>query len=149
MALTPWRGMWELRFPTLKDEMDKLFEDFFGKTLFPSVGEGSWLPAVDIHETKKDIVVIVDVPAIDPKEVSISIVDDKLTIKGEKKREEETKEETYYRTERVYGTFQRIIQLPVEVIGDKAKATYKDGVLKITVPKSQRSVPKEVKIAIE
>jgi HSP20 family protein len=149
MALTPWRGMWELRFPTLKDEMDKLFEDFFGKTLFPSVGEGNWLPAVDIHETKKDVVVIVDVPAIDPKEVSISIVDDKLTIKGERKREEETKEETYYRTERVYGTFQRIVQLPVEVVGDKAKATYKDGVLKITVPKLQRSVPKEVKIAIE
>jgi HSP20 family protein len=149
MTLTPWRGMWEVRFPTLKDEMDKLFEDFFGKTFFPSAGEGSWLPAVDIHETKKDVVVILDVPAIDPKEVSIAIVDDKLTIKGERKREEETKEETYYRTERVYGTFQRIIQLPVEVVGDKAKATYKDGVLKITVPKSQKAVPKEVKIAIE
>jgi HSP20 family protein len=149
MALTPWRGMWELRFPTLKDEMDKLFEDFFGKTVFPSSGEGSWLPAVDIHETKKDVVVIVDIPAIDPKDVSISIVDDKLTIKGERKREEETKEETYYRSERVYGTFQRIVQLPVEVVGDKAKATYKDGVLKITAPKSQKSFPKEVKIAIE
>ncbi len=149
MALTPWRGMWELRFPTLKDEMDKLFEDFFGKSFFPLTGEGGWLPAVDIHETKKEVVITMDVPAIDPKEVSISIADDRLTIKGERKREEETKEETCYRTERVYGTFQRIVQLPVEVVGDKAKATYKDGVLKITVPKSQKSTPKEVKVAIE
>lgn len=149
MALTPWRGMWELRFPTFKDEMDKLFEDFFGKTIFPSVNEGGWLPAVDIQETKKDVVVMIDVPAIDPEELSVSIVDDKLTIKGERKREDETREETYYRAERVYGSFQRIVQLPVEVIGDKAKATYKDGVLKIVVPKSQKAVPKEVKIAIE
>ena len=149
MTLTPWRSLWELRFPTLKDEMDKLFEDFFGRTGFPSIAESGWLPAADVHETKKDVVVALDVPAIDPKEVSISIVDDKLTIKGERKKEEEVKEETYYKSERIYGTFQRIIQLPTQVVSDKAKATYKDGVLKITVPKSQKAVPKEIKVAIE
>ncbi len=149
MTLAPWRGLWELRFPTLKDEMDKLFEDFFGRTGFPSLVEGSWLPAVDVHETKKDVVVTLDVPAIDPKEVSISIADDRLTVKGERKREEETKDENCYKSERVYGMFQRVVQLPAQVLGDKAKATYKDGVLKITVPKSQKAVPKEIKVQIE
>jgi HSP20 family protein len=149
MTLVPGRGLWELRFPSLKDEMDKLFEDFFGRTGFPSMQEGGWLPAVDVNETKKDVVVTLDLPAINPKEVSISIVDDRLTIKGERKREEETKEENYYRSERMHGTFQRVVQLPTEVVGDKAKATYKDGVLRITVPKSQKAVPKEIKIEVE
>ena len=93
--------------------------------------------------------VMMDIPAIDPKEISISIMEDRITIKGERQREAEVKEVDYYRSERVCGSFQRIIQLPSEVIGDKAKASYKDGVLKITIPKSQRAVPKEVKIEVQ
>ncbi|MBP8625149.1 MAG: Hsp20/alpha crystallin family protein [Syntrophorhabdaceae bacterium] len=149
MALTPWKNLWELRFPTLREEMDKLFEDFFDKTGFTGVREGAWLPAADIHETKKDVVVSVDLPGVDPKDVTISIVEDTLTVKGERKREEEINETDYYRTERFYGAFQRVIQLPVEVVGDKAKATYKDGVLKISIPKSQKAMPKEIKVEIE
>lgn len=149
MTLTPWRGLWESRFPSLRDEMDKLFEDFFGQAGFPSVTEGAWVPPVDIHETKKDVVVIMDVPGIDPKDVAISILEDRLTVKGERKKEEEIKEADHYRSERVYGSFQRILQLPSEVVGDKAKASYKDGVLKVTIPKSQKSVPKEVKVEVQ
>ena len=149
MALSPWRGLWESRFPSLREEMDKMFEDFFGKPGCPSIAEGAWVPPIDVEETKKDIVVIMDIPAIDPKEVSISIMEDRVTIKGERKREEEVKEVSCYRSERTYGSFQRIIQLPAEVVGDKAKASYKDGVLKITIPKSQRAVPKEVKVEVQ
>jgi len=90
-----------------------------------------------------------DIPAINPKEISITITEDKLTVKGERRREEELKEEDFYRTERVHGLFQRTVQLPTEVVGDKAKATYKDGVLKIIVPKSQKSIPKEIKIEVQ
>jgi HSP20 family protein len=129
--------------------MDKLFEDFFGKAGFPSIAEGAWVPPVDIHETKKDVVVVVDIPGLDPKDVAISILEDRLTVKGERKKEEETKDADYYRSERVYGSFQRILQLPSEVVGDKAKASYKDGVLKVTIPKSQKSVPKEVKVEVQ
>ena len=149
MALTPWRGLWESRFPSLREEMDKMFEDFFGKTDFPSIGDGAWIPPIDVQQTKKDVIVMMDIPAIDPREISISIMEDRITIKGERKREEEVKEVDYYRSERVYGSFQRIIQLPAEVVGDKAKASYKDGVLKITIPKSQKAVPKEVKVEIQ
>ena len=149
MPLTPWKSLWETKFPSLREEMDRVFEEFFGKAGFPSLREAGWLPAVDIHEDKKDIVVTMDLPAVDPKEVTITIMADKLTVKGERKREEEIKEEEYYRTERVYGTFQRSIQLPAEVIGDKARAAYNDGVLKITIPKSQKSIPKEIKINVQ
>ena len=149
MALTPWRGLWESRFPSLREEMDKMFEDFFGKTNFPSIAGGTWIPPIDVQQTKKDVMVMMDIPAIDPKEISISIMEDRITIKGERKREAEVKEIDYYRSERVYGSFQRIIQLPSEVVGDKAKASYKDGVLKITIPKSQRAVPKEVQIEVQ
>lgn len=149
MALTPWRGLWESRFPSLREEMDKMFEDFFGKTDFPSIEDGAWIPPIDVQQTKKDVLVMMDIPAIDPKEISISIMEDRITIKGERKREEEEKEADYYRSERVYGSFQRIIQLPSEVVGDKAKASYKDGVLKVTIPKSQKAVPKEVKVEVQ
>jgi len=149
MTLTPWRGLWDLKFPTLKEEMDKLFEDFFGKSGFQSLSEGGWFPPLDIYETKKDVIVTLDIPGINPKDVNISIVDEKIIIKGERLKEEESKDETCYRTERVYGTFQRIIQLPTDVVGDMAKATYKDGVLKITIPKSPKVIPKEIKVEIE
>jgi HSP20 family protein len=149
MALTPIHFLWESRFPSLRESMDKLLEDFFGQTGYPSLREGQWLPSVDVHDTKKDVVVTVDLPSIDPKDVSISIVDDKLSVRGEKKREEELKEEDCFRSERYYGSFQRIIQLPAEVIPEKAKATYKDGVLKITVPKSTKVTPKEIKVEIK
>lgn len=149
MPLTPWKSLWETRFPSLREEMDKVFEDFFGRAGFPSLREGGWMPAVDIHETKKDIVVTMDIPAIDPKEVLITVVDDKLTVKGERKRETEVKEEDFYKNERLCGSFQRTVQLPTEVEGDKAKATYKDGVLKVVVPKSRKAVPKEIRIEVK
>lgn len=103
---------------------------------------------MDIHEDKKDVVVTMDLPAVDPNEVTITIMADKLTVKGERKREEEIKEEEYYRTERVYGAFQRSIQLPAEVIGDNYW-----GYIQRRGPedhqKSQKSIPKEIKINVQ
>jgi HSP20 family protein len=149
MPLAPWKSLWETRFPLFREEMDKVFEGFFSTAGFPSLKEGGWIPAVDIHETKSDIVVTMDIPAINPKDISIAVIEDKLTVKGERKREEEIKEEDYYRTERVYGSFQRIVSLPTVVVGAKAKATYKDGVLRIAIPKSQKAGPKEIKISVK
>lgn len=149
MPLTPWESLWGTRFPSIKEEMDKVFEDFFGRPGFPSLQEGVWIPAVDIHETKKDVVVMMDIPAIDPKEIVITVVDNKLTVQGERKKEIESTEKSFSIHERMCGVFQRTLQLPAEVVGDKAKATYKDGVLKVVVPKSQKSTPKEIRIEIK
>jgi HSP20 family protein len=149
MPITPWRNLWEVRYPSLKEEMDKLFEDFFGRSGFPTAVEGAWVPALDVRETNKDVVVTMDIPAVNPKDVTISIVDDKLTIRGERRKEEEVREENMFRSERIYGSFQRTVQLPSEVVANQAKATYKDGVLKIKVPKSAKAVPKEIKVEIQ
>ncbi|HVN97674.1 MAG TPA: Hsp20/alpha crystallin family protein [Syntrophorhabdaceae bacterium] len=149
MPLTPWKTLWETNFPTLRAEMDKVFEDFFGRTGFPSLKEGAFVPPVDVRETKKDVIVMLDIPAMDPNDLSVTITEDRLTVKGERKAETEVREEDFFRKERVQGTFQRTVQLPTEVIGDKAKATYKNGVLEITVPKSQKTMPKEVKIEVK
>ncbi len=149
MVLTPWKGMWDTRFPSLRDEMDKLFEDFFGRSGFPVFTGSGWMPPMDILETKKDVVVAIELPGINPKEVSISVMEDRLTVKGEKKQEQELKEEALFRSERSFGAFQRTVQLPGEVVGDKARATYKDGVLTIVLPKSQKAMPKEIRVEVE
>ena len=148
MPLTPWKSLWEARFPSFREEMDKVFEDFFSTAGFPSLREGAWTPAIDVHETRNDIIVTMDAPAINPKDVSITVVEDKLTVKGERKREKELKEEDYYKTERVYGSFQRIVRLPAGAVATKAKATYKDGVLQIAIPKSRKTMPKKIKITV-
>jgi len=140
--------MWETKFPSLREEMDRVFEEFFGEAGFPTLREADWLPAVDVVERKGDIVIIMDIPAIDPAEVNITILDDKLTVEGERKREKEFQEEDYYRSERVQGSFLRTIQLPADVIGEKASATYNAGVLTITVPRSERPEAREIKVSI-
>lgn len=141
------RPIWSTRFPSLMGEIDNLFDNFFGQKEFQDL-QKQWVPALDVHESKKDVVVSMDAPSIDPKEVEITITDNRLVVRGEKKAEEEIKEQNCHRSERFYGVFQRTIQLPTEVVGDKAKATYKDGVLRITIPKSEKVVPKEIKVEI-
>ncbi len=148
MAMIPWGPLWDTRFPSLRDEMDKMFEEFFEKVRFPGNREHSWAPLLDVYETKKDIIIIMDIPGVDPKDVAVSILDDSLTVKGERKKEPDVKPEELYRSEREFGPFQRLIQLPSEVSADKAKATYANGVLRIVVPKTQRSAPKEVKVDV-
>lgn len=148
MPVTTWKSLWEIRLPSIREEIDKIFEDFFGKAPLP-LREESWMPALDIYERERDVVIFCDLPSVDPKEVTISIIGDKLTIKGERKRDEEFEQEYPYRLERFFGPFERTIQLPTDVVADKAKALYKDGVLRITIPKSERVGPKEIKVEVE
>jgi len=149
MALTPWRSLWETRLPSLREEIDRLFEDLFGRASTSLFREEVWLPAVDVYEREKDIVIVADLPSVDVKGVSISVVGDRLTLRGERKRDEELRDEYPFRLERIFGTFERTIQLPCEVLPDKAKATYRDGVLKIHIPKAEKMEPREIRVTIE
>jgi HSP20 family protein len=108
-----------------------------------------FVPAVDLLDTKDGIVVKAEVPGVDKKDMTISISDDELTIKGEVKQEQEVNEKDYYQCERTYGSFTRTIVLPATVDKSKTKASYKDGVLGITLPKSDAAKLKEIKLAIE
>ncbi len=143
--LTLWRPLQEIR-----KEMDRIWQDFFGKGWLTERFEGlEWIPAIDVSETDDAVIVKVDVPGVNPEDMEISLSDNVLMIKGEKKKEEEEKKENFYRMERYYGSFMRSIQLPCEVEEDKISATYKNGVLKIVLPKKPEEKKKVIKINVE
>jgi HSP20 family protein len=148
MAITRWRPFRDL--VSIRDEMNRLFEDFFGGTPARSEWEeGIWSPTIDVSETKDKVMVEADLPGLKKEDVKISVQDDTLIIKGEKKQKKEEKEADYHRVERSYGSFFRLIPLPTSVKRDQVKANYKDGVLKITMPKTEEVKSKEIPISIE
>jgi len=124
--------------------MDQILDTFFGR----APAEVAWSPAVDVYETKDDIVVKAELPGVKPEDVEVSIVGDTLTLKGERRKEAEVREEGYYRIERSYGAFQRSLTLPSVVNAEKVKATYKDGLLEIKLPKKEEAKPKTVKVEV-
>ena len=149
MSIMRWRPRRDLL--SIRDEMNRLFDNF--STGWPDTRkgllEGEWAPSVDVAETDEEITVTAELPGVKQEEVDITIADDVLTLKGEKKEEKEVKEKNYHRIERSYGSFQRSVSLPAGVQADKAKATYTDGVLTITVPKAEEAKPKQIKIDVE
>jgi len=110
--------------------------------------ETDWAPAVDIYDDKDKLVIKADLPGMAQKDIDVSVEDDVLGIKGEKKKETEVKEDNFYRVERAYGSFERRFALPVNVDATKIKATYKEGVLELTLPKKEESKAKQIKINI-
>lgn len=135
----------------VRSEVDRLVDTFlFG---VPQRGdfleELQWLPPVDVAETKNEIVVNVEIPGMDPKEFDISLSAGTLTIKGEKKQEKAEKEENYHLVEQRYGTFTRSIPLPQAVESEKISAAYRNGILKIILPKSEEAKKREIKIKLE
>ena len=144
MELVPWRPFGELT--PLRREMEDLWRRFFGETPFLRPFREEWLPAVDISETKDKVVLKAEMPGMDAKDVNVSISGDILTIKGEKKKEEEEKDEHYHCVETYCGSFQRSFRLPHNVKADKVEATFDKGVLKITLPKTEEAKKKEIKI---
>ncbi len=141
--LAPWRP-----FKDLSSFRDRLCDSsFWGR---PLAGMYEWVvPSLDLSETKDNFVVKAEVPGMDAKDISISLTGDVLTIKGEKKQEKEEKEEDYHVVERSYGSFSRSIRLPAEVESGKVEASYKHGILRITLPKSEKVKAKKVKIKVE
>jgi HSP20 family protein len=130
-SLMPWTGM-----ASLKDEMDRWFERFVEPRWAEVPAFGSWAPNLDLSETKEALVVKVEVPGLDPADIQVSLQENLLTIKGEKKQEKEEKDERYHRVERSYGAFTRSVRLPVGVDGSKVNATFKNGVLSVMLPKT-------------
>ncbi len=130
-ALAPWTGR-----GTFRQEMDRLFDRIFevGEIDFLALGE--WAPRVDVSETKDAVVVKAEVPAMDPKEIQVTLEGPMLTIKGEKRKEKEDKDERYYRMERSYGAFTRPLRVPAPVEPGKVNATFKNGLLVVTMPKA-------------
>ena len=148
MAITRWRPFRDV--VSVQDEMNRLFEDIFGhRPARVHSTNGDWNPSVDVTENKDSLVVKAEMPGMNKDDVKISVQDNVLTLKGEKKQEKEEKEADHHRIERSYGSFCRSFQLPTTVSTDKIKANYKDGVLSITLPKTEEVKPKEIPISID
>jgi HSP20 family protein len=134
-------------FLSLIPELD-LFDRFFDDLPLPSLfSEGKVLsPAFDISETEKEYVITGEIPGIDVKELDVTLLDGILTVKGEKKQEKEEKDEDYHQVERHYGSLERSFRIPEKVKADELEATYKDGILKIFLPKSEASKVKKIEV---
>lgn len=125
----------------------RLFQDSLSR-LFSEPASRPWSPAVDIYETENDLVLKADLPEVDPKNVGIQLENGTLTLKGERKFEEQKNGRGFHRIERSYGTFVRAFSLPDTVDGDKVKADYKNGVLTVTLPKKEVAKPKTINVEI-
>jgi HSP20 family protein len=135
-GLTPWFDF----------DLDRFFSAPFG---FTGREARSWSPAVDVYEDDKKIVLKADLPDVEEKDIDIQVADGLLTIKGERHLESETKDKNFHRVERSYGTFSRSFGLPEGVDADKISASYKKGVLEVTVPKSEEKKPDARKIVVK
>jgi HSP20 family protein len=131
--------------------MDTVFERFFGRPLAETSGETatSWEPRCDVEETDKEILVKADLPGVDPKELDISLRDNTLTIRGEKKEEKEEKKKDYHRVERFTGQFYRELSLPAEADMERIAASSSNGVVTVTIPKKPGAQAKKIAVKAE
>ena len=123
------------------------FGNFFSKDWEGPLSTTAWNPLADIFENDNEVVVKAELPGMNANDIEVRLENNVLVLKGERRFEKETKEENYHRVEREYGTFSRTFALPTAVNGDKVTAEYKDGVLKIVMPKKEETKPKSIKIA--
>jgi HSP20 family protein len=126
------------------DMFDLFFNDVGLTDLFNK--EDTLMPVIDISETEKEYVVTGEIPGVDAKDLDVTLTDGILTIKGEKKQENEEREENYHRIERHYGSFERSFRIPEKVKTDKLNATYKDGVFKLSLPKAEVVEAKKIEV---
>jgi HSP20 family protein len=132
----------------MNNRMNGLFDDFF----YPAAGRSEnrrlwgWNPVVDIFDNDTNIVIQAELPGIDKKDIALDVKDRVLTLKGERAFDNEVKEENFYRRERTYGKFERAFNLPAHVKIEDIKADYKDGVLRIEIPKPEVQQPKQITV---
>ncbi len=150
MAIVRWEPFRDL--VSLQERMNRLFDESF-RGIGRTSGEedwvgGAWAPAVDIYEQDGNIVLKAELPGVDPKDVDVRVENNILTLHGERKLDNEVKRENYHRVERAYGTFTRSFTLPNVVDTEKIKAEYKDGLLRMTLPKKDEARPKQISINV-
>ena len=130
------------------NQMNRMFDDFFSPAVSGSenVSMRDWLPVVDIYDNNDTIVIKAELPGVDKKDITVDVNARTLTLKGERATDNEEKADDYYRRERSFGKFERSFTLPADVDPDKIKADFKDGVLKLNIPKPEAHKPKQISI---
>ena len=135
----------------MADQMDRMFEGFglgsrWTRPLWRETGTEAWAPEIDVFQKNNELKIRADLPGLKREDVTVEINDDTVSIQGERRREHEEEREGYYRTERSYGSFYRVIPLPEGTITEEAKATFRDGVLEITIPAPPASKGRRLEI---
>jgi len=152
MAIVRWEPFRDML--TLQDRMNRLFDESFRTARGGGGAEedwalgGSWAPLVDIYEREGNIVLKAELPGVDPKDVDIRVENNVLTLRGERKFDDEVKRDNYHRVERAYGAFSRSFTLPNVVDTGDIKAEYRDGVLSVTLPKRAEAKPRQINISV-
>ena len=142
--LTRWEPAREMM--TLREAMDRLFDDAFTRPLSIRDGWSMATPAIDMYQTDNEVVVKASIPGIKAEDVQINVTGDVLTLKGEVKQENEQKDRAWHIREQRFGSFERSIALPTDVKSDKAEAVFENGILTITLPKADEVKPKTINI---
>jgi len=140
-TLTPYRKPGSIR-----NEIDNLLHEFFGGPIHTGPIAGEWMHPADITETEDRVVVKAELPGIEEKNIDLSINGNLLTIRGEKKRLKKEKNGDHYLGDRYYGSFYRTFQLPADIVQEKAEATFKNGVLRISIPKAAGSKTTKIEL---
>jgi HSP20 family protein len=146
MSMTRWEPFRGLN--TLQEQVNRLFEDSVTGTRSGQAELASWAPAVDIFETENELVVKADLPDVQEKDIDVRVENNTLTIRGERKFNNEVHEDNYLRVERAYGTFTRSFSLPHTVNTEGIHAEYRNGVLSVRLPKREETKPKQIKISV-
>ena len=129
----------------IQREMNRLFDDFFGERQ-SGLAEGAWMPAVDVSENEATMIVRAELPGMKQEDIELNLQENVLTLTGEKKKETKEDQENFHRIERSYGSFSRTFTLPANVKQEEIKATFKDGVLEISLPKAEEAKAKKIAI---
>ena len=132
----------------LQSEMNRMFDNVFGRASQHQPVDRVWAPAVDMYETKDELVVKAELPGVSEKDIHLSINGDMLSLKGERRWEQDASHEGAYRMERWYGKFERTLPLPFPVEAGKVKANFREGVLTVSLPKAEQIRPREIKIDV-
>jgi HSP20 family protein len=152
MAIVRWEPLRDL--VTIQDRMNRIFDDAFRGVGRQGASEedwalgGSWAPPVDIYEHEGNLVLKAELPGVDPADVDVRVENSVLTLRGERKFEAQVQRSQYHRVERAYGTFSRSFTLPSVVDAGAIKAEFKDGVLRVTMPKREEAKPKQISISV-
>ena len=147
MAVIRWTPFQDLA--AVQDRMNRLFNEFHNRHDDDVMTRGAWVPPVDIFENgNKELVIKAELPAMTREDIDVTVENQTLTIRGEKKFNHEVKDEQYHRVERTYGSFSRSFSLPSTVDVTKVSADYKDGVLTVTLPLREEAKPKQIKVEV-
>lgn len=155
MTIKRWRPHWARRwepFRDLDEEMERFFEEWpfrWHPWTRRALAMREWAPRLDMFDREDRVIVKAELPGVDREDIDISVASGVLTIKGERKAEEEVKNEDYYCCERYRGSFYRAIQLPADLDTEKIEASYENGVLEITLPKVPEVTPKKISVSVK